>query len=517
MTVLLPTQSEHRGKNFSMGLCSSQVVDSFAGSTIHEGNRKVHIPIPEHLEDWQRMDEPNLHKTIHFFNKSYIRSRKEFLKKYGGAVHEEKIKKHRTKHEFSVKKLMKKNGLKQYAHLFEGMSPGDAARFAKNGLTFDKRKELHMKGEHYHKICEILHVETAAPPAVHKNKGHTGVMELDELVKIVKRSEKLTHEKIPPEDCKRIATFCWTFRDVLRDESFKMEREVKFDQSIFMSPKYCGDFTDRELQHMFRFFDKADVFKNGYIVHDDLSDYFAKDGDEYSHTVFIDLICHDYGSVDKPGFLDVKEFCSLVETICLMHEDELLHFSFHELQYKQEEDKFDEIPFIDLRTLLDRISSFKRAKKLHDKGEKAGENWELFAEMEKFHKGHATPTKDQARFGTLLDHEKLRFKDWAKLTHDAPSAYYGMIWAQEEFRKRSGLGVKFWKNRRKKLGKDFDVNHEHEVRLQAKLEASKLSHELDYAHHSRKGYRKGDRLHRKSTKVHGKHGSHAGRYKHVGT
>ena len=136
-----------------MGLCASgKIADTFAGSTIHEGNRKVHIPIPEHLEDWQRIDEDNLHKAIHFFNKSYIKSRKEFLKKYGGDVHEEEIKKHRHKHEFNVKKLMKKNGLKQYAHLFDKMSPGDAARFAKNGLTFDKRKELHMKGEHYHKI-----------------------------------------------------------------------------------------------------------------------------------------------------------------------------------------------------------------------------------------------------------------------------------------------------------------------------------------------------------------------------
>ena len=66
-----------------MGLCASgKIADTFAGSTIHEGNRKVHIPIPEHLEDWQRIDEDNLHKAIHFFNKSYIKSRKEFLKKY---------------------------------------------------------------------------------------------------------------------------------------------------------------------------------------------------------------------------------------------------------------------------------------------------------------------------------------------------------------------------------------------------------------------------------------------------
>ena len=65
-----------------MGLCASgKIADTFAGSTIHEGNRKVHIPIPEHLEDWQRIDEDNLHKAIHFFNKSYIKSRKEFLKK----------------------------------------------------------------------------------------------------------------------------------------------------------------------------------------------------------------------------------------------------------------------------------------------------------------------------------------------------------------------------------------------------------------------------------------------------
>ena len=506
-----------------MGLCASgKIADTFAGSTIHEGNRKVHIPIPEHLEDWQRIDEDNLHKAIHFFNKSYIKSRKEFLKKYGGDAHEEEIKKHRHKHEFNVKKLMKKNGLKQYAHLFDKMSPGDAARFAKTGLTFDKRKELHMKGEHYHKICEILHVENAAPPAVHKNKGHNGTMELDELVKIVKRSEKLTHEKIPPEDCKRIAAFCWTFRNVLRDESYKMEKEVKFDQSIFMSPKFCGDFTENQLQHMFRFFDKCDVFKNGYIVHDDLSDYFSKDGQQHSDSVFVDLICHDYGSIEKPGFLDVKEFCTLVETICLMHEDELLHFSFHELQYKQEEDKFDERQYIDLRTLCDRIHGFKRAKKAHEKGEQAGDNWDLYAEMEKFHKGSATPTKEQAKFGTLLDKEKLRFKDWVKITHDAPSVYYGMTWVQQEFRKKSGLGVKFWKNRRKKMTGEFDVNHEHEVRLQAKLEASKRSHELDYSHHNRKGYKKGMHRvdssikHHHSTKNHGKHGDHKGRYKHKG-
>ena len=69
---------------------------------------------------------------------------------------------------------------------------------------------------------------------------------------------------------------------------------------------------------------------------------------------------------------------------------------------------------------------------------------------------------------------------------------------------------------------EFDVNHEHEVRLQAKLEASKRSHELDYSHHNRKGYKKGMHRvdssikHHHSIKNHGKHGDHKGRYKHRG-
>ena len=75
-----------------------------------------------------------------------------------------------------------------------------------------------MKGEHYHKFANPARRNRSTTGRSQKQGSHW-VMELDELVKIVKRSEN-THEKIPPEDCKRIATFCWTFRDVLRDESF---------------------------------------------------------------------------------------------------------------------------------------------------------------------------------------------------------------------------------------------------------------------------------------------------------
>ena len=72
---------------------------------------------------------------------------------------------------------------------------------------FRQAQRIAHEGEHYHKICEILHVETATPPAVHKNWGTPGLW-AGQLVKIVKRSEKLTHEKIPPEDFKQIVTFC---------------------------------------------------------------------------------------------------------------------------------------------------------------------------------------------------------------------------------------------------------------------------------------------------------------------
>lgn len=503
-----------------MGCLSSKVEIAAHGlsgkSTLHAGCRRAQIPIPEQLEDWQRLEEPLLHKTLHFMDKAHIKGMPTLSKSYNNEEHHEAATKHRDKHEFNVVKLMKKNGMKQYAHLFKGMSPGDAGRFAKNGLTFDKRKELKMKGEHYHQILKILHVENA-PPKQHKNKkGHLGVDELSELLKIVGVAEKVNHSPLPPEDLKRIAIFLWTFRDILRDESYKMIREIKFDQSIFISTKLIGDYPDKVLNGMFHLFEKVDIYHNGQVVHQDLSDYFEHDNEMYASSVFVDCICHDYGSADKPGYLDVKEFCTLVETICLMHEDELLHFTFHELQYHQPPDPNDPKPYINVDTICDRLKAFDHAQRHHedDAGHGGNVNYDLLKEMRHFLKQKEKGSRGQGGYSSMLDKGRLYFEDWLRLTHDSPMVYYGAQWMQEELRKKSGMGVKYWSKRRRELTKEFDVNAAHEKIVQDRLDFAREHEPIGYHNHARRGYRKEDKSH---IKRHGKsHGPKKGRYKHKG-
>lgn len=492
--------------NRSMGICASLGIEDKMGlgtdlstsSILKGGVRKVHIPIPEHLEDWQRLEEPLLHKTLHFLDKSSIKSLEIFRKSYGqdDAGHTEDLDTHRKKHGWSVEKTLEKNGLKQWAKLFRGMSEGDAARFAQKGLTYDKRGELHMKAEHYNKILKILHVSNA--PAHKHGRGHTAKAELEELLAIVGVAEKVHHAPLPTADLARVSKFLWVHRDVFRDENYFMVREIKFDQSIFISTKFLEPYPDSALNHMFKFFEECDIFKNGYITHEDLFDNFEKSDPMYCDSVFVHCLTHDYGSIEKPGFLDIKEFCSLIETVCLMNKEELLHFTFHELQYKQAPLESGELhPYINVGDITTRLSSMKRAEKNHGTSKSKGGdvNYDLLKEMRHFlelkkngHRGGSL----KGEYNELLDANKLYFEDWAQLAHDTPSIYHGANVMQQILQKKTGLGIKFWLNRRKKLTPEFDVCHEHELILQAKLEAAANSRDCDIGRSKgRSGYKKG--------------------------
>ena len=114
----------------------------------------------------------------------------------------------------------------------------------------------------------------------------------------------------------------------------------------------------------------------------------------------------------------------------------------------------------------------------------------------------------------MLDKGRLYFEDWVRLTHDSSMVYYGAQWMQEELRKKSGMGVKYWSKRRRELTKEFDVNAAHEKIVQDRLDFAREHEPIGYHNHARRGYRKEDKSH---TKRHGKsHGPKKGRYKHKG-
>jgi hypothetical protein len=75
-------------------------------------------------------------------------------------------------------------------------------------------------------------------------------------------------------------------------------------------------------------FRQADTFHNGEVTHSELENYFARSADHVADSIFITGVCSDYGGTGHAGFINLQEFCALVETICLMTEEELLMFGF---------------------------------------------------------------------------------------------------------------------------------------------------------------------------------------------
>ena len=436
--------------------------------TKNPGGGSQTIPIPEHLEDWERLEEKLLHKTLYFIDQSSVRVLSVFKKPYAqpDSTHEKDLQEHRKKHQFNIGKLIEKSGMKQYAHLFEGMNPAQAHTFLEKSLTFKRRKELHMKGEHYTALKKALDVENV-PHIVHDNVEHTALHELEDLLEIVGTSVRKTHRPLAPEEIARIARFLWIHRNVLIIKEYTLTRDCRFSQSVLISTKTQPLFSEKQLKKWFAYFEEIDVYQNGYVTHDDFSDSMRSANEKYSTSVFIDCLCNDYGSSQKPGFLDVQDFCCLVELVCLMHPAELLEFSFHELQYRQKFDPNTKKPFIFLGDLTQRHRAFDRAVK----GTSDDVNAFLLSEMIRV-AAESAQGKALGGFDSVMEQrnpERLYFQGWEMIAKKSPMAYYPCLWMQETLRKKTGLGVKFWEQRRKAMGAEINVFRVHEESVLERL------------------------------------------------
>ena len=196
-------------------------------------------------------------------------------------------------------------------------------------------------------------------------------------------------------------------------------------------------------------------FNNGEVTHHELEEFCHRHADRYSGSVFLSLIAHDYGTGSRPGFLQLHDFLSMVESICMMTDSELLHMAFTECQYKQPppDDPLNFEPEIDIATFAKRFPKHID----HEVNKPLLKEFDLVSKRREHKLRGAKGAKAVVESGELT---KCNYREFEEMNRRSPEALYPLFWLQHEWQ-RVTFGTKFWRKRRKELPPGMDLNQEH--------------------------------------------------------